>query len=512
MRQYEMFELAIPGPVLSDHWAQADVKAAFTHGSTTVTVPGFYAGDGTYKVRFLPMEPGKYTWRISGAVSAEGQENCAPATTHGPIHTQGRGFAYADGTPYHPFGTTIYALAHQPAELIDRTMETLSKAPFNKVRMCVFPKNYDFNQNEPPYYAFEKNADGTWDTSRPCFAFWDAFEARLYQLDKMGIQVDLILFHPYDRWGFDGMGHDKDLVYLDYLTRRLAAFPNIWWSLANEHELTHRTKEQWYDIENFVSAHDPYHHPLSCHNIFTLWDANRPNTTHASIQSKDLTQLNRWIARYPGKPVIIDECAYEGNIEPFWGSITGQEMVRRFWMCVSQGAYCTHGETFYSDDDVLWWSKGGVLHGESPERIAFCRKIIESLPGQLEGTASFLQPALQLRDMDEAQREAALSQLPEMLRRLLLALIASPDAESFANSEIGWYGHIGTDVYLRFHADRPIARDTIELPGDKTYTIRVLDTWAMTDEVVATGVCGKYTVPLPGRENMAVLAIAESHS
>ncbi len=31
----------------------------------------------------------------------------------------------------------------------------LADAPFNKMRMCVFPKHYRFNQNEPPTYPFE---------------------------------------------------------------------------------------------------------------------------------------------------------------------------------------------------------------------------------------------------------------------------------------------------------------------------------------------------------------------
>jgi hypothetical protein len=31
-------------------------------------------------------------------------------------------------------------------------------------------------------------------------------------------------------------------------------------------------------------------------------------------------------------------------------------------------------------DDILWWSKGGVLHGESWPRIAFLREIIEDMP------------------------------------------------------------------------------------------------------------------------------------
>ena len=42
------------------------------------------------------------------------------------------------------------------------------------------------------------------------------------------------------------------------------------------------------------------------------------------------------------------------------------------------------GETYLSDDDVLWWAKGGKLKGKSPEGIAFLREVMESLPGALE--------------------------------------------------------------------------------------------------------------------------------
>ena len=63
---------------------------------------------------------------------------------HGMVKAVGTHFEYEDGTYYYPFGTTIYALAHQSEELIDKTMATLRKSPFNKVRMCVFPKHYQY--------------------------------------------------------------------------------------------------------------------------------------------------------------------------------------------------------------------------------------------------------------------------------------------------------------------------------------------------------------------------------
>ena len=39
--------------------------------------------------------------------------------------------------------------------LEEQTLETLKTAGFNKMRMCVFPKDYIFNKNEPVHYPFE---------------------------------------------------------------------------------------------------------------------------------------------------------------------------------------------------------------------------------------------------------------------------------------------------------------------------------------------------------------------
>ena len=89
-----------------------------------------------------------------------------------------------------------------------------------------------------------------------------------------------------------------------------------------------------------------------------------------------------WRPEYQ-KPVVVDECAYEGNINHCWGNITPQEMTRRFWEGVLRGGYVSHGETYVHPRDILWWSHGGELHGESPARIAFLRRLVESLPAPL---------------------------------------------------------------------------------------------------------------------------------
>lgn len=510
MKQYEMFELVFPGEALRDRWAQIDLTAVFACGDTVKTVKGFYDDDGRYIVRFLPEIAGEWHWRVTGAVNTEGTEICEAANgAHGLVKAVDTHFEYEDGTLFIPFGTTVYALAHQEDTLVEQTLESLKNAPFNKVRMCVFPKHYDYNHNEPPCYAFEKKTDGGWDVERPCIAFWHRFESILQRIAAMDIQIDLILFHPYDRWGFSRLPQRDNLIYLDYLLRRLGAFPNIWWSLANEYDLNMDAKSltDWEEIEEFVAANDPFHHLLSNHNCMCFWDHTRKNITHASLQTKGLSEIPRWIREYK-KPVVIDECCYEGNLPHFWGSISGQEMVRRFWRCYASGAYCTHGETFLSDDEILWWARGGKLKGESPERIAFLRQIMESLPGPLTPREDSIWSVV-LKEGEELDQ--ALSSVHAEMQgfcRLFSASIhrmSAQDRTAHLGGEHAWEAHCGEEAYLTYFDLQCYGEQTVKLPEDKLYKAELIDVWNMTREVIAQNISGETKLTLPGRDNLALL-------
>ena len=78
--------------------------------------------------------------------------------------------------------------------------------------------------------------------------------------------------------------------------------------------------------------------------------------------------------------MVVDECGYEGDIHMSWGDLSPEEMVDRFWLGFASGGYVGHGETYVNDEEWLWWSKGGELSGESPQRIAFLREIWEAVP------------------------------------------------------------------------------------------------------------------------------------
>ena len=79
----------------------------------------------------------------------------------------------------------------------------------------------------------------------------------------------------------------------------------------------------------------------------------------------------------------------------------------------------------------------------------------------------------------------------------------------FCNSEFVYQGHCGQEAYLTFYDLRTCAEDVLELPEAHKYRVELIDTWNMTHETLKEHVNGKVTIALPGREDMAVLAIAE---
>jgi hypothetical protein len=388
VERWGVFELSLNGPASGNPFLDVRLSAQFRFHNRTVEVDGFYDGGGVYRVRFMPDEVGEWTYTTASNVAALNGKSGAvtvgtpSARNHGPVRVRYTShFGYEDGTPYVPIGTTAYAWNHQGDRLEEQTLETLRTAPFNKMRMCVFPKNYDYNKNEPVYYPFPRE-NGVNDYAHFDPAFFRHLEKRVLDLEAMGIEADLILFHPYDRWGYANMPAEVNDRYLRYVVARLAAYRNVWWSLANEWDLV-KTKNvgDWDRFFRIVQESDPYQHLRSIHHSVVMYDHAKPWVTHVSTQASDLETAREYVAKYR-KPVVYDECKYEGNIPKRWGNISAQELVRRFWLGTVNGVYVGHGETYLDPNDVLWWSKGGVLHGESPKRIAFLRKIVEAGPAE----------------------------------------------------------------------------------------------------------------------------------
>lgn len=295
-----------------------------------MTVSGFFDGGDQYRVRFSPPHEGTWAYfTVSTAPSLDGHRGSvevqpATANNHGPVESRGYGLYYADGTPHFSVGTTCYQWASKGSALQQATLQTLREGPqgaggpvFNKIRMTVFPKWYDYNHANPVEMgtAFDvrpgsvaANATawgcvgndcpptaGSYDLRRFNVSFWQHYEGLVGALQEIGVVADVIVFHPYDggHWGFDCLGgrnpetYDtaNDDFYLRYLAARLSAYSNVWWAMANEWSFctcksrginsSHLQSPApvWDKLFETLSSADPYTRQMSIHNGVHLYSA-----------------------------------------------------------------------------------------------------------------------------------------------------------------------------------------------------------------------------------------------
>ncbi len=462
VERWAVLEITLTGPKGDNPFRDVQLSALFVIGNDSTTVNGFYDGNGVYKIRFMPQQVGAYSFVTrSSAQALDGRSGsfiCYPAApgNHGPVRVTGAGtFAYADGTPFIPVGTTAFAWIHQPAEKQQETLASLAAAPFNRLRMTLFPMNYLYTTNEPTLYPFPRSRKGENDLNRFDSRFFRILERRLTNLANLGIEADIILFHPWDRWGYAAMDKAADDFYLRYVTARLAAFRNVWWTVAAEYDqMEQKDEEDWDHYFEILYENDPYDHPRTIHHRRTPYDVSKPWISHCSWQGTPLEELPQLLERVQ-KPILLDEQAYEGNLIPEWGRFSASEIVRRFWTAALSGAFYTHGETIKNPQhEWIWWNKGGTLLGESPARIGFLRRIIEEAPGRL--------------------------------RRV------SPEC-----------GAVGKECFLYYYPRPRPGRRVFELPPMREYRVELIDAWNMTVEPLGR-FSGRCEIEMPDKPHTAV--------
>jgi len=469
VERWGIFEISMNSPEDGNPFLNVQLSGQFQCNDRVMEVDGFYDGDGIYRIRFMPDTIGTWGYvtksNCSDLDGKTGEFICTEPSpkNYGPVYVNKTyHFAYADGTSYHQIGTTCYVWNHQGDALEEQTLATLKTAPFNKLRLCVFPKHYAYNKNEPPYHPFEHIDDGGWDFTKFNPQFFRHLEKRVGDLMELGIEADIILFHPYDRWGYATMDAETDDRYLRYVVARLSAYRNVWWSMANEYDLMKaKTMEDWDRFFQIVQENDPYQHLRSVHNCRGFYDHSKPWVTHQSIQSSALEKVREWREQHK-KPVVIDECRYEGNIPQGWGNISAEELVHRFWLGTMGGGYVGHGETYKHPEDILWWSKGGILHGQSPARIAFLKKIINQTPPFDEMEPAELSPNVYV--------------------------LSKPGECYFI-----YFTNPGTaTLKLAVRRSRPLL-----FAGEKPYKVDAIDTWNMTITSLGSASAGDFSFSAP---------------
>ena len=389
VEKWGLFEAEFPGPKDGNPFVDVTLDVDFALGARSVPAPGFYDGDGVYRVRFMPDTAGRMD--LSNAIESQGARRAERSVSlRAGARRQSRPGPGAQPLPLRlrrrqallSLRNDLLRLdpptaRHAARDAGDDAKLRFQQAAHGGVSEALHLQRERAASRRVPARDAEANSISTGQTSWPSATS----RPRSQRCGEMGVEADIIVFHPYDRWGYCAMAPEQDDRYVRYLVARLGAFRNVWWSLANEYDFLIDVKPvaRWDRFFHIIEENDPARHLKSIHNGEETmnFDHRKPWVDHVCIQNWNVKRTADWRREW-GKPIVNDELEYEGDISLAWGNLTPQELTHRFWITVTRGGYAGHGECYAHPQDLLWWAKGGVLRGESWKRVAFLRSIIEA--------------------------------------------------------------------------------------------------------------------------------------
>jgi len=341
----------------ADPFNDVTLDVTFVNGATSLTMPAFWDGGNTWKVRFAPTLTGTWTYSTSCSNTADtglnnqiGTVNCTAYTGGLAIYQKGfvkvpastRYFTYDDGTPFFYIGDTHWTMATEPYSTMFQ--------PLVDLRVT---QGFTVYQSEPIGVNYNL-ADGL--TSADLAAFQDLDNRFQYIANAGLVHANAELFFTSE---LQNNGASYSTAYLQKLTRywvaRYASYPVIW-TTAQECDndfyaaFTPATNP-WKTVFNALQTYDPYLHPKTAHQEY--YNNGTTPVTTANSAFSGLTGYNWWGVQWsptkdglPGFSVAQDywnnggtrpAILYESHYENLWTNDFGARL--QGWVAYLNGMY-----------------------------------------------------------------------------------------------------------------------------------------------------------------------------
>ncbi len=414
-------------------FTDVELTGTFTHAQSgeTITVNGFYDGGSTWRVRFMPTEPGEWSCVTKstdpGLDGKAGEVVCVEPTKpylHGPLRAKGYHFCHDDGT-YRFLISTRMSCPYTSPEVWKRMVDFLKAHGINRVF---------FIMGGIGGTVKELYGDGPdfWRYNLRKFQSIDAFIDAMRQAD--------ILASPYFYYFNDReqrkMTPEQDKAYIRYGMARFGAYANVMPVLSNEVDQKFTERKGQYDLAShdwgnemgtYMSELAVFGVPVAVHNPMETDNAINPGFytllqdwpfpwTDFMLRQAQVAALStapalrddipeqkapiynvRGYSRHNqlfidlrrfGIPMINEEPGYEMygrsatpkngkiNLRP-WNSQTPDTLVPTFWTAVAAGGYVMwgHYDTYEMDDPLP-----GMKRSPTPEYLKILHDFVTELP------------------------------------------------------------------------------------------------------------------------------------
>jgi len=367
---------------LEDPYKNVSLTGTFqSPAGERIEVPGFWAGDREFRVRFTPTVEGVWTYTVTSTPADPGLTDGGSFSV-GPPAAGSKGFLrrdpdhphsfrYDDGARLFLWGQTYYEIVRnaRAGGPWKAAVDGSKNKGMSKIRLLINPAWETGTRPYPRTSPFEND-----DRDRLDLEHWSALDEVVDYMSEKGMIADLILFLDHPR----GFGTEpEDQRYVRYALARYAAYPNVTWCLTNEWNYTQKSAAYWNRIGTIVRTEDPWMEdgeklrPLSIHqetrHDFQYFDTNWP--VHAIVQVGVRNALhrngdewgNRSILRNHGRhmPVVNDEYGYMGEpdkSEPKsdgkWPGYSRTKHRQTIWGIAMAGGHGSAGDAHDYDDGI----------------------------------------------------------------------------------------------------------------------------------------------------------------
>jgi hypothetical protein len=404
--------------------AALDIVLTNTADGTVLTVPGFWDGGDTWRVRFALTSEGLWTFQTvcsnpadSGLHNQTGAILAVPYTGDLDIYKHGfvtatagtRYFTYKDKTPFFYLGDTHWGMASEELDSAGAhagDIETTSHFKYIVDKRA--EQGFTVYQSEPIGATYNLS-NGLSEADIPGFNYLDRQFAYIAQAGL--VHANACFFYPYEMTG----AAFADKSYLEKITRfwvaRYSAYP-VLWTLGQEvdddfYGVFNRETNPYKDVCKYINQYDAYRHPISAHQ------ENTGSTTASNSAFKDVPGHNWFAAQWSPKlngqldfdvprdywengdgKVAVN---FEGRYENLWTKNFGARV--QGWTAFLNGMYgygygCVdiwlYKSTYDIDttsndgidtitpaDKAVWWSES--VEFETAYQMGYMREFLDSV-------------------------------------------------------------------------------------------------------------------------------------
>jgi hypothetical protein len=326
-----------------------DVSATFTSSTgTSMTMPGFWDGGQTWKIRFAPTFVGIWTYRMNasdvGLDNHTGFITCTQYT--GPLSIYQHGFlkpstnnrylTYADGKPFYWLGDTHwsrFSIAERFNQSNDLRFSSMFEGMIDRrieQGFTVWKAETFANNNEQGNPPVNEGGSG-WNNNEFFVdlnsAFWQNIDQRIEYLANKGMVISMAQGIGRSRTSTSDEVDHKRLAR--YILARYGAYPTVWITAQEFPDVRSGSCGQcWADVAADVYDLDPYKRDNSMHNAYTNLIIYHDQVWYGFVTLQQghnqVNSVDHWLAQYnamPPRPILEDEANYEDIISSYGSGV-----------------------------------------------------------------------------------------------------------------------------------------------------------------------------------------------